>query len=177
MVPKAEARLNKVANKKEHEHVDFLVFVTQEWLLVSILLALLFVYTWREKQRGGAPLSAHGVTQLLNRDEAILLDVRDTNDYKAGHIVDALNIPHNKLSERLAELNTHKNKIIVVADKLGQHAGHAGRLLREQGFEVRRLEGGMSEWQNQNLPVVAGKAAKGKEGKAKDKDKGKSKKG
>lgn len=155
--------------------MDFLVFVTQEWLLVSILLALLFVYTWREKQRGGPTLSAHGVTQLLNRDEAILLDVRETSEYKSGHIVDALNIPHNKLSERVAELNTHKNKIIVVADKLGQHAGHAGRLLREQGFEVRRLDGGMSEWQNQNLPVVAGKTGKGKD--SKTKDKGKSKKG
>ena len=151
--------------------MDILVFVSEEWLLVSALLVLIYVYAWREKRMGGQSLSAHGATQLLNRDEAILLDVRDAAEYKAGHIASAMNIPHTKLKERLVELDSHKDKTIVVADKMGQHAGVAGRLLREQGFEVRRLDGGMSEWQNQSLPVVAGKVASKSSGKGKGKNK------
>lgn len=142
--------------------MDFLVFVSEEWVLVSILLGLGYLYLWRERQNAGAPLSASGVTQMLNSDQAVLLDVRDTGEYKDGHIVDAINIPHVKLKERLSELAAHKAKTIVVADKMGQHAGHAGRLLRDQGYEVRRLDGGMAEWKNQSLPVVKGKTAKGK---------------
>ncbi len=147
--------------------MDFLVFVSEEWLLVSMLLVLGYLYVWRERQKGGAPLSSSVVTQLLNRERAVLLDVRDVAEYKTGHIVGAVNIPHSKLGERLVELEAHKAKTIIVADKMGQHAGQAGRLLREKGYEVCRLQGGMAEWTNQNLPVVKGKETKGKSGKGK----------
>ena len=91
---------------------------------------------------------------MLNSDTAVLVDVREAADYKAGHIVDAVNIPHNKLAERSSELDPYREKIVVLVDKMGQHVGNAGRALREKGFDVRRLDGGMMEWQNQNLPVV-----------------------
>lgn len=134
--------------------MDFFVFVSEEWLLVGTLLVLIYAYAWREKQKGGKTLSAHGVTQLINRDEAVLLDVRDKAEFKTGHIVGAVNIPHSKLADRLVELEPYNGKTIVVADKMGQHAGQAGRTLRDNGFNVYRLEGGMAEWQSQSLPLV-----------------------
>ncbi len=134
--------------------MDYFVFISEQWLLVSTLLVLVYVYAWREKAKAGQPLSASLVTQLLNREEAVLLDIRESAEFAAGHIVDALHIPHNKLAERLVELETHKSKIVVVADKMGQHAPTAGRLLRDKGFEVRRLQGGMGDWLAQALPVV-----------------------
>jgi len=134
--------------------VDFFVFVSEQWLLVSTLLLLVYVYMWREKAKGGRGVSAHEATRMLNRDEAILVDLRDEAEYKAGHIVDALNIPHAKLADRSSELSRHKSKTLILVDKMGQHVGNAGRTLKEQEFEVCRLEGGMSEWQSQNLPVV-----------------------
>jgi rhodanese-related sulfurtransferase len=51
-------------------------------------------------------------------------------------------------------LEPHKSKTLILVDKMGQHAGAAGRLLKAEGFTVNRLEGGMTEWQNQNLPLV-----------------------
>ena len=134
--------------------MDIFVFVSEQWVLVSVLLLLIYVYAWREKSRAGTALSVHGVTLLLNREQAVLLDVREQSEFKEGHIVAAINIPHASVAERIVELSQYKERVIIVVDKLGQHSGAVGRLLGEAGFDVRRLQGGMSEWSNQNLPQV-----------------------
>jgi rhodanese-related sulfurtransferase len=133
---------------------NFFVFVSQEWLLVSVLVVLVYLYAWRERVKSGLPISAHEVTRLLNSETAVLLDVRDAAEFKAGHIAGAVNIPFGKINSDISQLEAHKNKIIVVADKLGQHAGVVGRTLAKQGYVVRRLAGGIAEWQSQNLPLV-----------------------
>jgi rhodanese-related sulfurtransferase len=134
--------------------VNFFVFISQEWLLVSMLLVLIYVYAWRERIKNGRPISPHEVTRLLNSDAAVLVDVRDAADFKAGHIVGAINIPHAKAASQLDALEGSRDKIIILADKMGQHAGSVGRLLGGKGFEVRRLGGGIMEWQAQSLPLV-----------------------
>ena len=60
------------------------------------------------------------------------------------------------MASRGSELEKHRSKIIVLTDQMGQHAGGAGKILTKAGFNVRRLSGGMAEWQGQNLPVVKG---------------------
>lgn len=133
---------------------NFFMFVSQQWLLVSTLVVLVYLYAWRERIKSGPPITAHEVTRLLNSEAAVLLDVRDTAEFKAGHIAGAINIPWGKVSADISRLEAYKNKIIVVADKLGQHAGVVGRTLEKQGFTVRRLAGGIAEWQGQSLPLV-----------------------
>src|SRR5690606_27331328 len=109
---------------------------------------------WRERIKNGRPISAHEATRMLNSETGILLDVRDKAEFKAGHIPGAINIPHSKVVSQLDSLEQYRDKTLVVADKIGQHAGSVGRTLGEKGFEVRRLAGGVAEWQNQSLPLV-----------------------
>ena len=123
-------------------------------MLVGILAVLISGFIVLEKKGGGASLSFHEATRLLNTEQAILIDLRDDKEFKAGHIVDALHIPYAKLADRESELNKHKTKTIILVDKMGQHAGAAGKTLKEKGYTVARLQGGMVEWQGQNLPVV-----------------------
>lgn len=135
--------------------MEFFVFISQEWLLVTTLAVLMVVYAYRERIKNGRPIPAYEVTRMLNKEEAVLLDVRDAADYKAGHISGALNLPHAKVAAEGEQLlEPHRSKVIVVADKMGQHAGAAGRTLGQKGFDVRRLAGGVSEWQNQGMPLV-----------------------
>lgn len=134
--------------------MDVFNFVSEQWMLVSLLIILLYAYVWTEKIKGGPTLSIHSATRVINSGEAIIVDLRDANEFKAGHIVDAMNIPHNKLKDQLTQLQSHKSKTLILVDKMGQHAGNAGRLLKTEGFTVNRLQGGISEWQNQNLPLV-----------------------
>ncbi len=135
--------------------MDFFVFISEQWILVSVLLALIYVFMLSEQRKAGKALSTHQVTALINRDEAILLDVRDAKEFQLSHIAGAMNIPAGALDTRLPELEKHRAKIIVVTDKVGQQASVVGRKLRRQGFQVRRLQGGMGEWLAQRLPVIS----------------------
>lgn len=134
--------------------MDFFVFVSQEWILASILVLLVYALAFTERVKGGKPISAHEATKLLNQGEAVLVDLRDSKDFNEGHIAGALHMPFNKIASRASELETHKSKVVILADKIGQHAGKIGKTLGSSGFQVRRLQGGVSEWSSQGLPLI-----------------------
>ena len=137
--------------------MDVIAFFSHEWLLITTLVLLIYLYVWRDRIKSGRPVSPHEVTKLVNEGSAVVIDLRDPAEFKAGHIVGALNISYAKLSKETVEVAAYKDKTIILVDKLGQHAGAVGRLLGKEGFDVRRLGGGIAEWQGQNLPLVKGK--------------------
>tara|TARA_A100001037_G_scaffold131137_3_gene118908 strand:- start:685 stop:1101 length:417 start_codon:yes stop_codon:yes gene_type:complete len=130
-------------------------FIGNHPYLVGAFVVLLVLFIRNETQRGGSSVSAQQLVGLVNREGAVVLDLRDQKEYEAGHIVDSVNIPYASLESRLSELEKYKDKPIVLACKMGQHAGSAGTAMRKNGFaNVSRLSGGIAEWRNQNLPVV-----------------------
>lgn len=132
-------------------------FVGNHPILIGILAVLLTLFIRNETQRGGRGVSPQELVNLVNKEGAVVIDVRDSKEFAAGHIVDAVNVPHTSLEGRLAELEKYKEKPVTIVCKMGQHAGTAGAVLRKAGFaSVSRLSGGMTEWRNQNLPVVKG---------------------
>ena len=132
-------------------------FVGNHYILTGAFVLILALFVRNEVVRGGRSVSAQELVNLVNRDGAVVIDVRDANEYSQGHIVDALNVPHAALAGRVGELRKYKEKPIVLACKMGQHSGAAGTVLRKAGFQnVSRLRGGVAEWRNQNLPVVKG---------------------
>ena len=133
----------------------FFEFIGNHPYLIGTFALLLALFIRNEMRRGGHALSAQQLVDLMNREGAIVVDVRERNEFQAGHIVGAINIPHTSLQTRVDELRKYQDKPIIVVCKMGQHAGTAGTLLRKQSFQnVSRLTGGMAEWMNQNLPVV-----------------------
>jgi rhodanese-related sulfurtransferase len=95
-----------------------------------------------------------GATELINREEAIVVDVRPMNDFSSGHIINAINIPANSLSKQLAQLEKHKDKPVIVACRSGAQSAAACKQLRKEGFEkVHNLKGGMLAWESDNFPV------------------------
>ena len=132
-----------------------LEFIGNHPILVAAFVILLVLFIRNETRRGGRSVSAQQLVDLVNRENALVLDVRDKKEYDAGHIVDALNVPFAALDGRMNEIRKHRDRPIVVACKMGQHSGTAGSILRKHGFEnVSRLTGGVTEWRNQSLPVV-----------------------
>ena len=132
-------------------------FIGNHYILSGLFVILMALFVRNELQRGGRSVSAQQLVDLINREGALVLDVRDKKEFGEGHIVDALNIPHAAIASRIGELEKHKVKPVVVACKMGQHSGAVGTALRKAGFEnVTRLRGGIMEWRNQNLPVVRG---------------------
>ncbi len=130
---------------------NLIEFVSNHYVLSSLFVALLIL---TETRKGGKSLSNRELTALVNSGEGVVLDVRAKKEFDAGHIVDALNIPYEKLVSRTGELEKHKAKTIIVVDAMGQHAGTACRELQKAGFTAAKLSGGISSWRGDNLPVV-----------------------
>lgn len=129
-------------------------FIGNNWILVSIWLFLLFAFLVNEGKQGGAAISPNNLVTLVNKEDALIVDVRDAKEYGSGHITGAINIPASKV-ESAPELANVGDKTIVLVCKMGQHSGAVGRKLKAKGFEnIRRLSGGMMEWSASNLPVV-----------------------
>ena len=111
-----------------------------------------------------AYLGADADIEQVNRDELIsrartgvlvLLDVRPPEEYAAGHIPDAVNIPVDQLAERLAELPDDVEVVAYCRGRFCVYAHDAVRLLTAHGRTARRLEDGMLEWRLAGLPVAA----------------------
>lgn len=134
---------------------QFFTFLSNHPFLVGSFALLIFLFFRNESARAGTTIGTQELVRLVNKEDAIVLDVRDRGEYLDGHIVDAVNIPYASLESRVDELAKHRDKPVVIACKMGQHSGAAGTLLQKNGFtNVTRLTGGYSEWRAQNLPMV-----------------------
>jgi len=130
-------------------------FVVNHYILVSLFVALLLALLYVESRRGGARISATAAVLLLNRGEAVVLDIRDRKEFNEGRITGSLNIPLASLKSRVTELEKYRDKQIIVADKMGQHSAMAVKMLKEEGFDkVVRLSGGIADWRENKLPLV-----------------------
>lgn len=92
--------------------------------------------------------------QLINRRDAVVLDVRDAGEYAAGHITNARHVPEAQLAERIKELEKFKTRPVIVSCRTGSRAAHAADVLRKHGFgEVVVLRGGIAAWQQATMPL------------------------
>ena len=133
----------------------FFEFVGNHYILVSLFVVMLVMLIMLESRRGGQKLSPQQVVSLLNRDEAIVLDIRERKEFTEGHITGSIHIPLAQIKDKLNTLKKHESKTIVVADKMGQHSALAVKQLTAEGLAtVVRLNGGIAEWRASNLPLV-----------------------
>ena len=133
----------------------FLQFLVHKWMLATAWVAVLYMIVFYESRKSGKPVTPQQLSDMVNRQEALVLDVRDHNDFRQGHITGSLNIPLRDLERRLAEMDAYRDKPVIVVCKMGQSAGTAVRQLREKGFAlVFKLGGGITEWTASNLPLV-----------------------
>ncbi len=130
-------------------------FLLNHWILSGLWLGIVVTLILYIKAKAGSALSPQQATLLVNRQDGVILDIRDKKAFEAGHIVDAVNIPLAKLGERSSELEKFREMPLVVVCNMGQQSGEAVKLLEEKGFtEVSRMSGGMTEWSSQGLPTV-----------------------
>ncbi len=107
----------------------------------------------------GPPIPALGPAEaqarLKTRPAPFLLDVRQPEEYKAGHIDGAKLVPHGELNRRIHELP--KDRDILCVCRSGHRSGSAARQLLAAGYSAVNLRGGMIGWQMAGLPVGKGK--------------------
>lgn len=111
------------------------------------------------KREASAPTSAVDVTEAQRRfarREAVLIDVREPDEWQEGHVAGATHIPLGDLPARLAEVP--RDRPVLLFCRSGNRSGRATALLREQGYDQAiNVEGGITAWQRAGLPVMRGK--------------------
>lgn len=119
-----------------------------------VIVALLLVNLFGQSMQSFKPATPTDATLLINREDAVVLDVREDNEYKTGHIVNSVHIPLSHIKDRITELDKYKGKPIVVACRSGHRSGQACSLLKKGGHEnIYNLKGGVMAWESANLPL------------------------
>ena len=134
---------------------QFIEFIGNHLVLSSLWLVAFGAIVFYHQRTGSKGVGPQQAVMLINRSDAIVVDVRDKKEFESGHIVDSIHIPLAKLDQRVTELKKYQDKPVIVVCKLGQHSGDAARKIQAAGHEqVFKLSGGVTEWKAQSMPLI-----------------------
>ena len=137
---------------------QLITFTSNNAILVIaiVLVSLMLIHNLvGEKLRGYSSISPRQSTQMINHENALILDVRENNEYSGGHIINSLHIPLSSLKTQLGDLDKHKTQKIIIACRSGHRSSQACATLRKEGFEqVFNLSGGVLAWESASLPLI-----------------------
>lgn len=99
-----------------------------------------------------ASVDVQTVAEIKEREDVVVLDVREQWEYDEAHIPGVVHIPMNDVPARLSEIPT--DQTVIVSCRSGNRSGQVTNFLRDQGFEnVHNMDGGILAWQAAGLPV------------------------
>jgi rhodanese-related sulfurtransferase len=130
-------------------------FVRNNLLLITVAVVSGAMLFWPLLRRGagGPHVDTATATRMINREDALVVDVRDPGEFGAGHILGARNVPVERINEK-ADVGKKKDRPLIVYCDSGARAVKAAASLRAQGFSrVFTLTGGLGAWQAAGLPV------------------------
>jgi len=133
--------------------MDFLI---HNWALISVALVSGGMLVWPLVKGGaaGGGLNTSNAVQLINRERAVVVDVSETEEFAAGHIGGARNVPLNQLEARLPDTVKNKALPVLLVCPTGARAGRALAIAKKLGYEKAQvLAGGLKAWKEANLPV------------------------
>lgn len=137
---------------------DFFTFLFNHYILTSAFVALLIMLIVSElkgRVLGFKDVAVNDAVKLINQQDAVVVDLREEGLYKSGHIVNAISAPLGLLDSKLAQLEAHRDKPIILVCRTGQTAARGCVDLSRKGFKnLYKLRGGMLSWIDHNMPTV-----------------------
>ena len=134
-----------------------MAFIETNWMLILVFVLSGAMLIWPMLQRLLAPgkdIGTLAATQLVNGQNALLLDVREPAEFSSGHLPKAVNVPLSRLSGSGNELGKYTSRPVVVYCQAGGRSRRATGALAKLGFkEVHNLAGGIQAWKQAGLPV------------------------
>ncbi len=133
-------------------------FVINNWYLILGIVVVLAMLVWgplTQLLHGVQHVTTAEAIRLMNHEKGVLLDVREPDEYRGGHIPNALNVPLSGLATGLKQIEKHMARPLIICCRTSQRSARAAVALRKRGFaSVQVLAGGITAWQRENLPVV-----------------------
>ena len=131
-------------------------FVMDNIFLILVALASGGMLVWPLLRRGagGPSVNTLQATQLINRQDALVVDVREQAEYAASHILNSRILPLSQIEARIGDIEKFKDKPVIVYCATGNRSSTAAAVMRKRGFtSVFNLSGGFAAWQQAGLPV------------------------
>ncbi|WP_126443973.1 rhodanese-like domain-containing protein [Sulfuricystis multivorans] len=131
-------------------------FIQQNLMWVTLAAASGGMLLWQTlKSSGVKNVSVGEATLMINRQDALVVDVRETAEWSAGHIPAARHFPLSQFAKHLVEIEKLKDKPVILVCASGNRSGNAAKTLMKAGFlQVFNLAGGMRAWIDAGLPVT-----------------------
>jgi rhodanese-related sulfurtransferase len=127
---------------------NLLLFVT------AFVSGAMLLWPLVRRTAGGPWVNPAQATHLINREDALIIDVREPAEFAAGHVLGAKNLPLARLAAPTPELLKRKERPVIVYCDGGDRAGKAAAALKKAGFtRVTNLSGGLKAWQDAGLPL------------------------
>ena len=131
-------------------------FVMDNIFLIAVALVSGAMLVWPLLGRGagGPSVNTLEATQLINRQDALVLDVREQAEYAQSHILNSRGLPLSQIEARIGDIEKFKDKPVIVYCATGNRSSTAAAVMRKRGFSnVFNLNGGFAAWQQAGLPV------------------------
>ncbi|AMM23770.1 rhodanese-like domain-containing protein [Variovorax sp. PAMC 28711] len=130
-------------------------FIVDNWMLILIVLSSGAMLAWPLlRGGGGGALTAQGAVQLINRQRAVVLDVREPEEFAAGHATGSRNVPLDQLEAKLQSTIKNKTLPVLIMCATGARAQRAVAIAKKLGYEqAQAVAGGLKGWKDANLPI------------------------
>jgi len=130
-------------------------FILDNWylLLIALVSGSMLFYPML-KGAGAGSLSTAQAIQLINREKAVVIDVCEPEEFAAGHVKGAKNVPLGQLEEKLPQTVKNKAVPVILVCAKGARAQRAVGVAKKLGFDnAQALSGGLTAWREASLPV------------------------
>lgn len=130
-------------------------FIVENWMLLLIALSSGAMLLWPALQGATqAGLTPSAAVQMINREKAVVIDVCEAEEFAAGHLGGARNIPLNQLEQKLAGTVKNKALPVILVCQTGARSGRAVAIAKKLGYaQATSLAGGLGAWKSASLPV------------------------
>jgi len=124
----------------------FVVMVLSTQCLVSIA-------DTRADTQEPASVTVQQAASMSDQRQAVIIDVREDEEWRQGHIPNAIHIPLSQLAGRMSELEQYKNGVVITQCRSGKRSSKAANMLKRAGFsQVYNMNGGLVAWLKSGLP-------------------------
>ena len=132
----------------------FFLFFYQNIIAFTLLILCLIALIIYEGKKGGTKVDPVEATRLINREGAVVVDLRPSEEFSTGHITGSINISAEKLEQQLNSMKHSKEAPLILVCKTGNNSKVVGGSLLRAGYSnVNLISGGMMTWQGSGLPL------------------------
>lgn len=136
------------------ELTTFISNHTELGIAVALIILLLIVVELLRAKRKSFSLTPSQATQMMNHDNAVVIDIRPTDAYRKGHIINAQSLPAQEIRDNPKKIEKYKNRPLLIVCNAGLESQKLAALLLKQGYNAFSLAGGLRSWSEAQMPLV-----------------------